>query len=109
MNLYELVRSMVPVTSTTVASTKITITIAAVPGQRIYVAQIDWTTDLTTGIVELQGGVAGVTLKYALTNAAAGVWRPPAPMPVGDTGILATIVLPCTTTGRLSVYAGPGV
>jgi hypothetical protein len=100
---------MVPVTSVTVGSSKITITIAAVPGQRIYVAQIDWTTDLTTGIVDIQGGADGVTTAYALTNAAAGVWRPPAPLPVGQTGIKATIVLPCTTTGRLSVWAGPGI
>lgn len=95
-------------TSTTVAATKITVLLPGRTGQRVYIIAVDWETDLTTGIVELQGGGAGITLLYAKKNAASGDLRFPFPIPLGNVGVNANVVVPCTTTGRVNVAYGYG-
>ena len=102
----------VTATSTTVASSKITINVASKAGQRVYLIAASWVTDLagafdcqdnTTSVFQVKAEARGATFLSE------PVYTPAVAMPVSSTGVTANFVLDVTTTGRLSIFYGYGI
>ena len=98
-------------TSTTVATSKITINAPLRAGQRVYLVAASFTTDLV-GAFDCQDSTTSVFQVVAEVRAATFVnptFTPAFPIPISSTGVTANFVLNVTTTGRLSVCYGYGV
>ena len=113
MDLSDFVNGAIVATSTTVATSKITINAPARVGMRVYLIWASFSTDLV-GAFDAQGGVAGATSKLQQrTQVAVAAYvnpnlEPAMAIPISDSGIEANFVLNVTTTGRLSVVYGYG-
>lgn len=97
-------------TSTTVASSKITINAAARPGQRVYIICASFTTDLA-GAFDCQDGTTSVFQVKAEPRSATfahPAFTPAYPIPISSEGAAGKFILDVTTTGRLSVVYGYG-